>query len=139
MAYIDLTRITDRHAKDIIERDSDITQDALWNAEKDTKAQARFCGVNSADIPLADGTGDLEAGNIISEPLYNFCENRFLYRLFKGARGVIGLEDVYEQKMIDAKDDAREDKENITYSTIITEDNEVTDSDYRSRNIVIGC
>ena len=139
MAYIDLTRITDRHAKDIIERGSDITQDALWNAEKDTKAQARFCGVQSTDIPLADGTGDLEAGNVISEPLYSYCEYRFLYHLFSGATGVIGLEDVYEYKTERAENNAQAMKDSITYSTIVTEDNEVTDSDNRTRNVVIGC
>lgn len=139
MAYIDLTRITDRHAKDIIERDSDITQDALYAAEKDTKSQARFCGVQSTDIPLADGSGDLAAGNIISEPLYNFCEYRFLYRLFSGARGIVGLEDVYTDKAESYKADSQEIKENITYSTIVTEDNEVIDSDSRTRSVPIGC
>ena len=139
MAYIDLTRITDRHAKKLIERDADVTADALWNAEKDTKAQARFCGVRSEDIPLADGTGDLEAGNLISEPLYNFCECRFLFHLFRGVSGSVDVEDVYFIKASQAKDDAEEAKSTVTYSTIVTEDNEVTDSDNRTRNVPIGC
>ena len=139
MAYIDTSRLTDRHAKDIIERDADITADALWNAEKDTKAQARFCGVNSADIPLADGTGDLAAGNVISEPLYSYCEYRFMYHLFSGASGIVGLEDIYTFKAQQAHDNSENMKSMITYSTIITEDNEVTDSDSRTRNVVIGC
>ena len=139
MAYIDTTRITDRHAKKLIDKDSDLVTDALWNAEKDAKAQARFCGVNSADIPLADGTGDLTAGNLISEPLYSFCEYRFLYHLFSGVAGVVDSEDIYMIKMQMAEKNAMEIKENITYSTIVTDDNEVVDSDDRSRNVVIGC
>ena len=139
MAYIDTSRITDRHAKKLIDKDSDLVTDALWNAEKDTKAQARFCGVQSSDIPLADGTGDLVAGNIISEPLYSFCEYRFLYHLFSGVSGAVGNEDIYMIKTEKAYDNAEQMKSMITYSTIITEDNEVTDSDCRTRNVVIGC
>ena len=139
MAYIDTSRIVDRHAKDIIARDADITTDALWNAEKDAKAQARFCGIQSSNIPLADGTGDLTAGNIQSEPLYAYCEYRFLYHLFSGAAGVVGTEDIYAIKAEAAEKNAHEAKSMVTYSTIITEDNEVTDSSYRTRNIPIGC
>ena len=139
MAYIDTSRITDRHAKKLIEEDSDLVTDALWNAEKDAKSQARFCGVQSTDIPLADGTGDLASGNIISEPLYAFCEYRFLYHLFAGVAGAVSNEDIYMIKMELADKNANEMKDNITYSTIVTEDNEVTDADNRSRNIVIGC
>jgi hypothetical protein len=137
MAYIDLTRITDRHAKDIIDRDSDITDDALWNAEKDTKALARWHQVKSGDIPLEDGSGDLPEGALTSEPLYNYCEKSFLFHLFEGASGVVGLEDVYSDKADKAERAISRAQGMVKRETIMSLDNEVVDRKGRHSGIDI--
>jgi hypothetical protein len=133
MAYIDLTRVTDPDARDIIERDPAFSNNALWNAEKDTKAIARFNQVKSGDIPLEDGSGDLPAGALTSEPLYNYCEYRFLYHLFASAMQEEG--DLYNIKGVKAERDGNTAKTMVTTATICSLDNEVTDRKSRSQDV----
>lgn len=130
MAYIDLTKITDAHAKRIITKDADITADALANAEMDVRMVARSEGVLSADIPVEDVTGYLK-----SEALYVYCKWRFLFYLFSAVSGSADLEDIYRIKTEQAEHQSRLTQDRVNYY-IITED-EVTTPEKRNVGIPI--
>ena len=130
MAYIDLTKITDAHAKRVIAKDADITADALANAEMDTRMEARAQGVISADIPVEDGTG-----YIVSEALYVYCKWRFLFYIFSSVAGSNEVDDIYQIKLQQAEHQSRLTQEKLSYY-IITEE-EVTSKEKRNTGIPI--
>ncbi len=132
MAYIDLDKIVDRDAKDLITRDPDVTADALAVAEMETQLQANFCGVLVAKIPVHETTGCLT-----SPALYSYCKNNFLYELFLGVAGSIGEDDIYTQKVAIYDRKSKDDKNRITYQTIMNV--EVTNTSSTVRNIPIVC
>jgi len=119
MAYIDLTKITDAHAKRIIAKDSTLSDNALENAEVDTRMVARDNGVISTDIPV-DGSG-----YITSEGLYVYCKWRYLFYLFSSVAGSYSTDDVYRVKLEQAEYQSKLADDKLSYY-IITEE-EVVD------------
>ena len=114
MAYIDLTKITDRHAQNIITEDSALGALALSKAEIDTRITCRTKEVAEADIPV-DGDGYLQ-----SEMLYMYCEQSFLMHLFKSVAGSYESDDIYGLKVLEAKHEVQLLKDELT-EPIITE------------------
>ena len=130
MAYIDLTKLSDIHAQNIISEDPAKADLALKKAEVDTRVTARENEVKSEDIPVTDPDG-----YIVSEMLYMYCEWRFLYHIFRSVGGSFEIDDIYGQKMLEAKHEAQLTKDNLTKS-IITEE-EVTEPKKRNQGIAI--
>ncbi len=130
MAYIDLTKITDIHAKDIITNDSALANLALNTAELETRVTARELGVKSEDIPLYETTEHL-----VSEALYMYCQYRFLFNLFSGVTGTFEINDEYKEKLIRAEHQGVLTKNILSYE-IITE-TEVVDPAQRNKGIPI--
>ena len=139
MAYIDLTKIANAKIQKLIERDPDRAALALEEAEDETRSVARFCGVVSTQIPLEDGTGDRAAGSLTSDILYVYCKYMFYHFLFGAVAKAVSAEDSYGELSEKYYDMAEKKAKNITYATIITEDNEVADSDNRTRSVVVAC
>ena len=129
MAYIDLTKVTDRHAQDIITEDSSLADLALDNAEVDTRVMCRGKEVKAEDIPL-DTNNYLQ-----SEMVYNYCKYRFLYHLFLSVAGTFELDDIYSRKSMDYQHQSQLLKDRIS-KDIITEE-EVTQPANRNTEIPI--
>ena len=130
MAYIDLTKITDVHAKRLVEKNSSLAGLALENAEVETRMVARSQGVLSEDIPM---TG---SNFIQSEALYVYCQWRFLFHLFTGVAGSFDNEDIYRIKLEQAQYQSTLAEDRLNYF-IITE-KEVTNKAKRSTGIRIS-
>ena len=129
MAYIDLTKITDIHAQNIIAGDPDLAALALENAEVDTRVAARDEQVKAADIPF-DGSGYLQ-----SEMLYLYCKYSFLTHLFMSVNGSYEADDIYAVKVNRYSHEMQLLKDRLNYS-VITEE-EVTEPSKRGSDIEI--
>ena len=129
MAYIDLSKVTDRHAKIAIDKSPDLVALALDDAEVMTRVVAREFEVHSADIPL-DGSGYIQ-----SEMLYIYCKWAFQYSLFQSLAGSFAEDDIYGVKLLLAERKMQETKNSLS-KCIITE-TEVVEPQNRNVGIPI--
>ncbi len=129
MAYIDLTKITDIHAQNIIAENEDLANLALENAEVDTRVAARDENVKAENIPF-DNDGYLQ-----SEMLYLYCKYSFLSHLFQSVNGSYDIDDIYAVKVREYKHELQLKKDRLNYA-IITEE-EVVETNKRGSDIPI--